>query len=477
MAVIDSGVYSKLWQHWNNVLPSDAVALITPTHPYTWSSLTKQIDNYASCLSRQGVVSRNTITVVGKNSAESVFVFLAALSLGARVAFVAPQPISQLCLKLNTLYSADETSFLISLSDTVDGNELEAIVPNVQIVTLDRSISQKRPEFRYQPDEIASFIFTSGSTGTPKAVAHTSSQHLSSAAGLLDVFTYVGSDCWLLSLPVYHVSGLSILYRWLLSGATLKVGRGDLDTDIEGVTHASLVATQLQRLLDSGKPLNLTHVLLGGSDIPHKLSDAAAALGIETWVGYGMTEAASTVTAKRVDGLQGVGSVLANRKLTIENGRIFIGGDTLGCGYFRQGELFAFTNEQGWFDSKDLGEIKNEQLVICGRVDNQFISGGENIHCEEIEAALLKHPCVQQVVVIPVVDNVFGARSVAVIKTSKDLSLEDYQQWLVDKLEKFKWPINYLPLPQQALGSGIKISRPVIKAWLTEAYPHYTVKL
>ncbi|WP_140417149.1 hypothetical protein, partial [Vibrio cholerae] len=44
-------------------------------------------------------------------------------------------------------------------------------------------------------------------------------------------------------------------------------------------------------------------VLLGGSHIPVELAQMAATRGIDTWLGYGMTEAASTVTAKRVDGL------------------------------------------------------------------------------------------------------------------------------------------------------------------------------
>ncbi|MBN8115246.1 o-succinylbenzoate--CoA ligase, partial [Vibrio vulnificus] len=77
--------------------------------------------------------------------------------------------------------------------------------------------------------------------------------------------------------------------------------------------------------------------------------------GIDTWLGYGMTEAASTVTAKRVDGLAGNGELLDHRELRLVDGRIFIAGKTLAQGYYRQGQLVPLTNEQGWFDSKDLG--------------------------------------------------------------------------------------------------------------------------
>ncbi|CSI94560.1 O-succinylbenzoic acid--CoA ligase [Vibrio cholerae] len=67
--------------------------------------------------------------------------------------------------------------------------------------------------------------------------------------------------------------------------------------------------TQLKRLLDSSSPLTLKRVLLGGSHIPVELAQMAATRGIDTWLGYGMTEAASTVTAKRVDGLAGNGEL------------------------------------------------------------------------------------------------------------------------------------------------------------------------
>lgn len=72
----------------------------------------------------------------------------------------------------------------------------------------------------YHPAQISSLIFTSGSTGVPKVVAHTSSNHFASARGLLSLLPFGEQDCWLLSLPLYHVSGLSIIYRWLLGGTS-----------------------------------------------------------------------------------------------------------------------------------------------------------------------------------------------------------------------------------------------------------------
>lgn len=244
------------------------------------------------------------------------------------------------------------------------------------------------------------------------------------------------------------------------------MGGGNLAEDIVGVSHASLVATQLKRLLDEQVELSLSHVLLGGSHVAHELALRATQQGIETWLGYGMTEAASTVTAKQIDSISNAGHLLQNRDIKLVDERIYIGGQTLAAGYFKQGLVTSLVNESGWFDSKDLGEWQGDELKIIGRADNQFISGGENVHCEEIEAVLNQIESISQSIVVPVEDVEFGHRSVAVIQTELLLDKAQYEQHLQTKLEKFKWPVAYYAMPQTLLNEGIKISRKAVKDWL-----------
>ena len=201
--------------------------------------------------------------------------------------------------------------------------------------------------------------------------------------------------------------------------------------------------------------------------MPLTLSQQAAEQGIETWLGYGMTEAASTVTAKQIDATYSAGTVLPNRRLELRDGRIYIGGETLASGYFEQGVVTPIVDAQGWFDSKDLGEqLANGELVIKGRADNQFISGGENVHCEEIEAVLNQMEAITQSIVVPVADEEFGQRPVAVLQTDGLPEQKRIEQHLEQKLVKFKWPVAYFLLPESLLGSGIKVSRKQVKDWL-----------
>ncbi len=459
------------WKYWAQLSPF-SIALETPQEELSWQQLEFRIRQYAYYLQQQGITSGDVITLVGKNQPESVLLYLAAQETGVTVALTMPQPSESLKAKLDTLYKPNQLRYVWFANDGVKSYpepELEAL--NCRLLfplQAQAQLSNNGTADDYCHDNAASVVFTSGSTGTPKAVVHTHRQHLASAQGLLREFKFTGQDSWLLSLPLYHVSGLAIVYRWLYAGARLKVGSGNLAHDISDVSHASLVATQLKRLLDDKTELSLSHVLLGGSHVNHELALCASEQGIETWLGYGMTEAASTVTAKQIDNVSNAGHLLQNREIKLVGQRIYIAGQTLASGYFYQGNITPLVDESGWFDSKDLGEWQGNELMIIGRADNQFISGGENIHCEEIEAALNQIDGVAQSIVVPVEDAEFGFRPVAVVQTGSLMSKQGYEYYLQARLEKFKWPVAYYQLPQALLEGGIKVSRKAVKEWLLD---------
>ncbi len=459
------------WKYWAQMSPF-SIALETPEETLSWQQLESRISQFANCLQQQGISRGDVMTLVGKNQLETVLLYLAAQQIGAITSLTMRQPLDSLKGKLDTLYKPNQKRYVWFANDTKNCysaselNELNCSLLSFNEIASPLTTCEELDGYRH--DSAASIVFTSGSTGAPKAVVHTHRQHFASAQGLLSEFQFISQDSWLLSLPLYHVSGLAIVYRWLFAGARLKVGSGNLACDILDVSHASLVATQLKRLLDDKVKLSLTHVLLGGSHVDHELALRASEQGIETWLGYGMTEAASTVTAKQIDSISNAGHLLQNREIKLVEQRIFIGGQTLACGYFYQGDITPLVDESGWFDSKDLGEWQGNELKIVGRVDNQFISGGENIHCEEIEAVLNQIDGIVQSIVVPVEDEEFGFRSVAVIQTNNLISKQGYEDYLDTKLEKFKWPVAYYAMPQALLEGGIKVSRKAVKEWLFE---------
>ena len=339
----------------------------------------------------------------------------------------------------------------------------EAMLEKVPHSSSDRSESIDMPLERP-----ATIIFTSGSTGVPKAALHTFGNHYYSALGSNANIALRSGDRWLHSLPLYHVGGLSIVFRCLLAGTTVALPQPgtSLGTDIGslGATHVSLVSTQLSRLLREGADLGgLEAVLMGGGPVPPSLVDEALARGLPVHTSYGLTEMASQVTTTppgaSLEELRTAGRVLPNREVSIsEGGEILVRGETLFAGYVEGEEPDRPLDADGWFHTGDLGRLdENGYLRVGGRMDNLFVSGGENIQPEEIEEALCRLEGVDEAVVVPVPDEEFGARPVAFVRMD-DGEPGELAQELEPVLPRFKIPISFHPWPEE-VPRGMKADR------------------
>ncbi|MEZ2576200.1 MULTISPECIES: o-succinylbenzoate--CoA ligase [Buttiauxella] len=441
------------WQHWAQKRGSEA-ALTLGNETLNWCELGQRVDALAGGFHQQGVQEGQGVALRSKNSPEMLLAFLALLQCGARVLPLNPQLPNALLeqllpdLTISHAVSFDAAQFVVDINP-LTMNEGECYQAD------------------WQPSRFASMTLTSGSTGLPKAAVHTADAHLASAAGVLAVMDYTARDSWLLSLPLFHVSGQGIFWRWLLAGGCLVVrDLHPLNEALQGCTHASLVPTQLWRLLEQSPPQALREVLLGGAAIPVELTQAALAKGINCWCGYGLTELASTVCAKRADGLPDVGEALPGREVKIVDEEVWIRANSLASGYWKGGAVLPLVNADGWFATRDRGRLNEHRLTLIGRLDNLFFSGGEGIQPEEVESIIAQHPAVKQAFVVPIDDVEFGQRPVAVVDAADDFDLSLLTEWLQGKVARFQQPVRWLRLPDELKQGGIKISRVQLKLWV-----------
>lgn len=297
---------------------------------------------------------------------------------------------------------------------------------------------------------------TSGTSGTPKWASFTLSQLFESARTVSAALRAEKGNQWLISIPLAHVAGLGVALRGLLTEGTLHFEDKSLPyRDRIYSVHpdfASLVPTQLYRLLRDETPPLKTYLLIGGAPLAEELYRKAISRGMRLSLTYGLTEMSSTVLLTEKPKWIGVhaylGEPLPGRSVSLsENGEILVAGNSLFNGYgtpppspFPTGDLGAFHPEFGW--------------SIQGRKDFQFQSGGENIQPEEIEAALLSHPEVEEAVVVPKPDKEFGARPAAFVRTR--LTAADLTAYLSGLLPKSKIPVLFHPLEE---GIGLKPNR------------------
>ncbi len=253
--------------------------------------------------------------------------------------------------------------------------------------------------------DVAVVIATSGSTGVPKGVQLTASALTASAAASLRRIGAQPGDRWLCCLPTFHISGIGVLVRSLLSGSD-PVITGQLSPDLiaaSGCVHVSLVPTQMRRLLEAGcRPGPVKTVLLGGAATSAGLVADAREAGWRIVTTYGMSE---TCGGCVYDGVPLDGVSVA----TDTDGRISIGGPVLFSGYRLRPDLTKAVLRDGWFRTADLGELRDDgQLVVRGRADDVINSGGEKVVPGEVEAVLGTSEYVADVVVVGVPDPEWG---------------------------------------------------------------------
>lgn len=345
---------------------------------------------------------------------------------------------------------------------------------DLKTTTLDpKSIKAKSLErFRNQQfhDGGKTILFTSGTTDYPKAVVHSAHQHIISAERVVKALNLGSQDRWLLSLPLWHVSGMSIVFRCLIANAEVVVP--DPQTSLyesisaKRITHISLVSAQLLQIMERSAPSHICAVILGGGPVPTHVIETARNNGWPVHTSYGMTETSSMITLSHKSfNPNSMGYSLSGHEIKITGDQeIMVRSSALCSGYLIDGKIRSIVDDDGWFHTGDLGMIDtDQQLHILGRKDNMFISGGENISPEEIESHINRFPQVQESVVIPVHDPKFGQRPVAFVRGLAHIT--DLSDYLVKYLPKFMIPQIY-QWPESIAPNMTKLER---KEFINEA--------
>jgi O-succinylbenzoic acid--CoA ligase len=438
--------------------------------------------SHAAALNVQQVQPGDRVAIIGPNSGDYLILLTALWQVGAVTV-----PVSTRFPKEQYVSLLEKAGCrkLIRLSTLAEPQNPQ---PNTRCAVLDSgflNIPHPESQISYLHaarsfggiplNRDATLIFTSGSSGEPKAALHTFGNHIYSALGSNLNIPFRPGDRWLLPLPLYHVGGLAILFRALVSGGAVAVPGENMSLPeairkLE-ITHVSLVATQLDRLLKEDKSgeifSSLKAILLGGSAIPPPLIRAAIERGLPIHTSYGSTEMGSQITTTPPgapgEKLLTSGKVLKHREIKIApDGEILVRGKTRFRGYWEGNSLKQPFDEQRWFPTGDMGRFDADRyLIVIGRKDNMFISGGENIQPEEIETTLCQLPEVEQAVVVPVESEEFGVRPAAFInmQTGKPINEAAIRRFLEKRIARFKIPDCFFAWPEAAPETGIKPDR------------------
>ena len=444
-----------------------------------YENLLSQAQTLANGMAARGLLPGDIIVLGNLPSLEKI-VALWGCSLGGYKAF--PLNIRYPQRKLIQLLDELNPNLCISTQDL--GNHPTAIFSDL----ISAETSRAAPIASIFDSELAAtLLMTSGSAGIAKIVQHSHLNHIRSALGSNHNIPLNSSSRWFLALPLYHIGGLAILYRSVLAGAAVIIPNDDatLVESIQShqVTHVSLVATQFKRALETTNAANILRrldaILLGGSEIPNSLIAKAITEKLPIFLSYGSTEMASQITTTRPNKINPAsvnsGLLLNDRDLIISHeGEILVKGSTLAQGYLVGKSVIDFRDSEGWFHTGDVGYMDVQgSLTVTGRMDNQFVSGGENIQPEHIESTLCRLAGIFHALVLPKPDLEFGARPVAYIQLEKQrLTALEIGSFLRKSLPGYMIPVAFFQIPGELLDKGLKISRHELAEYISHENNH-----
>ena len=359
------------------------------------------------------------------------------------------------------------------------------------------------PDADILPEDDATIFYTSGTTGRPKGALGT---HRNLCTNILSSGYNAGCavlrrgeplpepqpKTGLTVIPLFHVTACSAglmgniaagntmvyMYKWDPVEAFKIIER-------EKVSSTGGVPTIAWQLLEhpERKSYDLSSIeaiAYGGAPAaPELVRKIREVFGALPGNGWGMTETMATVTGhssedylNRPDSC-GPPVAVADLKIMSEDGsrelptgeigELWARGPMVVKGYWNNPEATAETFVDGWVKTGDLARLDEEGwCYIADRAKDMIIRGGENIYSSEVENVLYDHPAVTDAALIGLPHQQLGEEPAAVVHLAPGMeaSEADLQEWVAERLAKFKVPVRiaFTPdtLPRNANGKILK---------------------
>ncbi|WP_285768980.1 o-succinylbenzoate--CoA ligase [Peribacillus sp. SI8-4] len=478
-------------------------AHLTPDRPaiefegrtYSFLELHTCSEKMAGRLAGVGLKAGDTCAVLLRNHMDGVVAIHALFHLGVKIVMLnnklTAKELSWQIGDSGAAYLVSEGSFSSKLED------IGGIVPDLPVLSMEQLPVEGAAEIieEFYLEDPATIMYTSGTTGNPKGVIQTFGNHWWSAVGSVLNLGLHEDDSWYCAVPIFHISGLSILMKSVIYGMKVvlaeKFDERDANRAIQenGVTTISVVTTMLNRMVhdleEASYPDSFRCILLGGGPAPIHLLEACKDKDIPVYQSYGMTETSSQIVTLAPEysmtKIGSAGKPLFPSQLRIEQdgkscgpgeaGEIVVSGPNVTKGYFNRLDATQRAIVDGWLYTGDLGYLDDEGfLYVLDRRSDLIISGGENVYPAEIENVLSKHPAVFEAGVTGTEDEKWGQVPLAfvVLHQGAELSESDLLDYCRQSLASYKIPRSVIFCKSLPRNGASKLLRRELKQGMEE---------
>jgi len=464
-------------------LPGKA-ALIFQDKPISYSDLDRSIDEAAAGIAALGIRKGDRVGVLVNNVPHFIYAYLGIERAGG------------VMVPLNTMYTADEVSYILADAEAravivaepflraVDGlRETLPMLEHVVVVGGGTPIGTMAwdqmtgrggdvPSVSIGEQDLAALPYTSGTTGKPKGAMLTHGNLLANLEQMhrVPLLSEAETDVVLLVLPMFHIYALNVSL-----GLTFRVGAtAVLQERFDPVASLDAIERHHITVVFGAPPMfvawlstpnvesrDLTSVRLavsGAAPLPGPvLEDFRRRLGVTIWEGYGLTETAPGVTSNAMGAEAKPGSIgkpLPDIELRLldeqgdevedgDPGEIVVRGPNVFRGYWHDDAATAEAVRDGWFHTGDVAyEDEDGYLFLVDRKKDLIIVSGFNVYPREVEEALYRHPKIAEAAVVGVPHPYTGeaVKAVVVLKPGQSATEEEIIEFCKRSIARFKCP-------------------------------------
>jgi acyl-CoA synthetase (AMP-forming)/AMP-acid ligase II len=344
------------------------------------------------------------------------------------------------------------------------------------------------------PDDVASLLYTSGTTGFPKGAMITHANILFNVASCRATLGYREDDVGLITLPLFHVTGLhSQLVALLACGGTVALQR-EYETRrmLEMIARhratALFLVPAIYKLLTIRPDLrefDLSTVRIaayGGAPMdPETIRALNRILPAELHNCYGLTECSSLGTvlpsALALTRADSVGFPVPGLEAQVRSpegeilpadraGELYLRGPNIVKGYFGDPAKTKAALGDGWLRTGDIARIDAEGLVyILDRAKDMINRGGEKVYGLEVENVLYALPGVAEAAVFGIPHPIFGEVPAAAVvpMPGAPLDPEAIREYCRSRLADYKVPVAVRIVEQLPRNPGGKVLKQELK--------------
>jgi acyl-CoA synthetase (AMP-forming)/AMP-acid ligase II len=497
----------------------DRPALIDSARSLTisFSELANAILFIGSTLRRHGLSSGDRVAILGDVTPDYLCADYGIMAAGlVRVPLDPALSADELANQIvdsgaRVLLTDDNRADLASLLAERSGQATVDLLP-IDMSAFDQPPDVLRGEWSFKNasrGDLASLNYTGGTSGEPKAVM-LSHGNLRAAVQNIVMARGMGPDDVMVNMrPLWPIAGIIVLAHLAAGGAVVLGGRFDASRMVSllqdhRAAATSMVPTHLVRVLRDCPPSSLRalsalrSIDIGAASVPPETFEQALnAFGPKIGVLYGLTEASWTCyqPPSALDApadiqrlrMKSVGRPLFGCDVMIagesgaartgQPGEILIRGAHVMMGYWKRPDLTAQVLNDGWFSTGDLGRFDNDGILsIIGRIKEVIRTGGKSVQPDEVEAALSRHPAVEEVSVVGIPEPEWGELVTAVVVPAagadvNEQMLKDHCAALLSPHKRPKFIQIVRELPKSHYG---KVQRSKVRAAAAEHYSKRT---